>query len=198
MRRKSSPADCPGQAKLIEPLADRSRRCGARAFAAPRHWQEFQIPAVGAELRACRVLPATCVPGATCCQLQKPAHELRRRHRLNLFAQRAHGKPVNARQQAPLAPFVLDVSCGARCARPRSATEISPQHGPAGFHAQQAPYQFRTPAAQQSRQSCAAVAGPRCDIQPVTSVSNASSREGDRVFDVGQALVPIARPGKRA
>jgi hypothetical protein len=38
---------------------------------------------------------------------RQPSHELRRRYRFDLLAQHADGKPVNPRQQPPLAPFGL-------------------------------------------------------------------------------------------
>ena len=80
--------------------------------------QNFQHAALSGELRTrSGMLPA-----------QKPAHELRRRDRLNLLAQFADGEPVDAREQTAFAPLRLR-SCG--------VGELAAKYGAAGFHAQQ-------------------------------------------------------------
>ncbi len=117
MRRQPSPTDRAGKTKLIEPLG---------IVIDNPTTQDLPLPGIGGNLKSlqlaqhlergafplnlrsrCDVLPA-----------QKPAHELRRGDRLNLLAQRGHGQPVNARQQAPLAPFQLVRSGVARAPSP--------------------------------------------------------------------------------
>ena len=57
--------------------------------------------------------------------------------------------------------------------------------------------QYPKLASQDLSPSSDAVAGPRCDIHPVTSVSRASSREDLRALDVGRVGIEFARREKR-
>ncbi len=150
MRRKPSPADGAGQAELVEPG-------GIVVGDAPG--ENLPLPGIGGNFESLQ-LPQHIQRGAFARHLrcwrdmlpaQQPAHELRRRDRLNLLAQRGDGQPVNPRQQAPLAPFVL-VWRGRP--RPRgSVGEVSPQNGAGGFHPQQS---FLDLGAGKSEQACQA------------------------------------------
>ena len=106
MRRQPSPTHRPGQAKLVKPFrivihnAPRQHlplpgiRRNLKPLQLPQH---FQRAPLARNLRPRRhMLPA-----------QQPLHELRRRNRLDLLAQRGNSQPMNASQQPPLAPFRL-------------------------------------------------------------------------------------------
>ena len=131
MRREPAPADRAGEAELIQTSAANSRRYGGRGFAdsqalagasKPCNWRRIsRVPRSPRSLRAGRdMLPA-----------QQPAHELRRRDRLNLAAQFADRETMNAREQAAFAPFDL----GVRFAR--GVCELAAQNRAAGFEAKQ-------------------------------------------------------------
>jgi len=72
--------------------------------------------------------PASCVPGAACCQRKSQRMNCARRDRLNLLAQFADGEPVDAREQTAFAPFRL---------LSRGVGELAAKYGAAGFQAQQ-------------------------------------------------------------
>ena len=182
MRRQASPADGAGQAQLIERsgivVVHAARQNlllpGVRRnFETLQLAQHFQQSALAGELRLRRhVLPA-----------QQPAHELRRRDRLNLLAQRRDREVMNARQQPPLAP--LDSSQLGRgrvlAVRGVSPVKFPRRIGARGFQAQQGLLDVAGRTAQPVRQAQPHVIGPECIIQPSTMASNASSREA--VFD---------------
>ena len=91
-------------------------------------------------------------------------------------------EPVNARQQPPLAPFDLSVLV----ARLRTPGVLGPRAAPLKFPRRTAPlasmrrraFEISDAGIPKVSPSSVAVAGPRCDIHPVTSVSKASSRDG--------------------
>ncbi len=104
MRRQPPPSDSAGQAKLIERsgivVVDAARQDlllpgVGRNFETLQLAQRLQKSALAGQLRLrSEVLPA-----------QQPAHELRRRDRLHLLAQRRDGEVMNAGEQPPLAPL---------------------------------------------------------------------------------------------
>ncbi len=104
MRRQASPADGAREAELIERAwvvsVDAAREdlllpCVRRNLKALQLAKRLVQSALAGQLRLRRdVLPA-----------QQPAHELRRSDGLDLLAQRGDGEVMNAREQAPLAPF---------------------------------------------------------------------------------------------
>ena len=104
MWREASPANCSGQAKLIERrriVVVHSRRQDVPLPSVRRNFETLQLThglqqsAFAAQLRLRgNVLPT-----------QQPAHILRRGDRLDLLAQGGHGEVVNARQQSPIAPL---------------------------------------------------------------------------------------------
>src|SRR5438552_9232330 len=123
----------PGQAKLIQPLGiiirDPARQDmplprTCRYFEALKLTQHLEQPALTEHLSSRRYMLPT----------EQPAHKLRSGHRFNLLAQRCHGKPVNARQQPPFAPFSLT--------RMRIG-EFTSQDGTAGFQAEQCLFNIR-------------------------------------------------------
>src|SRR5712691_2961812 len=127
MRGQAAPADCAGEAELIEQLGlvvgDAAREnlalpgiCGS--FEALQLLQGFQQPALAEELRAGRdVLPS-----------EDPVHELGGRYGGDLLAQLAERQAMNAGEEAALAPFEL-VRGGMR--------EVAAEDGAAGFEAKQ-------------------------------------------------------------
>src|SRR6185437_12399979 len=104
MRRKSSPGHRTGEAELIKLRRFVSRQPPRKYLALPRVCRNFeplqltyyfQQSPLARELSARRdVLPA-----------RQPAHKLRWRGRFNLPAQNTERKPVNAGQQAAVAPL---------------------------------------------------------------------------------------------
>ena len=109
MGRNPSPANRSGKAKLVKPfgivvgnatcqyLPLPSIRWNFKSLQLAKH---FESCAFALHLRSRRdMLPS-----------QQPAHELRSGDGLNLLTQRGDGKAVNARQQPPVAPFLLP--CG--------------------------------------------------------------------------------------
>ncbi len=133
MRRQASPADCSGEAKLIEPLG---------IVVGDAAGQNLPLPGVGGNFKSLK-LAHDFERGALALNLssrrhmlpaQEPLHELGGGDRLNLLAQSGHGQAMDARQQPPLAPLgVLGV---ATC-------KIPAQDCAAGFHAQQRGVDFR-------------------------------------------------------
>src|SRR5258708_28708635 len=111
MWRQPSPSYRPGQAQLVKPLGIVIGHPPRQNLPLPgirrnleslQLVQDFQRAALSYDLSSISdVLPS-----------HEPAHELRCRYRLNLLAQRANSKTVNAGQQPPLAPFSLRNKCG--------------------------------------------------------------------------------------
>src|SRR2546425_8408444 len=95
-----------------------------RYFEALKLTQHLEQPALTEHLSSRRYMLPT----------EQPAHKLRSGHRFNLLAQRCHGKPVNARQQPPFAPFSLT--------RMRIG-EFTSQDCTAGFQAEQCLFNIR-------------------------------------------------------
>src|SRR5712691_10265329 len=127
MRGQAAPADCAGEAELIEQLGlvvgNAAREnlalpgiCGS--FEALQLLQRFQQPALAEELRAGRdVLPS-----------EDPVHELGGRYGGDLLAQLAERQAMNAGEEAALAPFEL-MRGGMR--------EVAAEDCAAGFEAKQ-------------------------------------------------------------
>src|SRR5512133_2015328 len=141
MRRQTSPAHCPGQAQTVQHCRIVAPHSPPKDLAFPRicgHLKPLQLPeyiqraALAQYLRSrSDMLPA-----------QQPSHELRRGHRLNLFAQSSDCKSVNACQQSPIAPFDLILRRGLVVSRgyycPRSPiSKCASQDGSCSLHSQE-------------------------------------------------------------
>ena len=171
MRRQAAPANRAGQAKLIERsgiVAVDARGQDlllpgiCRNFETLQLTHDFQQSALAGGLRLRRhMLPA-----------QQPAHVLRRRDRLDLFAQGGDREVMNARQQPPLAPFAV-----VRIVARGVAGEVAAQDRSRSLPGAAAPARRRTAASpKQVRQRSDAV-GPECIIQPLTMPAAHRSRE---------------------
>src|SRR5947207_14887218 len=132
MWRQPPPSNCASQTKLVKSFEIVIGNTLREDMPLPRigwNFEPLQLPydfesrAFALHLRSRRnVLPA-----------QQPAHELRRRHRFDLFTEGCDCETVNAREQATIAPFVLR-------GRPRprfSGCEITAQNRAARFQSQQ-------------------------------------------------------------
>ena len=104
MRRQSAPSDRAAQAELIEMRGiivgdsageDEALPCIGGYFKTLQLAKDFERAMLAAHLRA----------GSDMLPAQKPVHELRRRDRLDLLAQRSDRKAMDASQQAALAPL---------------------------------------------------------------------------------------------
>ena len=105
--------------------SDRNPQSAAPAPAAPTHSPESQTPATAAELPA-SPLARNLRPRSHMLPAQQPAHELRRRDRLNLLPQHPHRQPMNPRQQPPLAPLRLVRVWDSRSGCPCRARALPP------------------------------------------------------------------------
>ena len=108
MRRNPSPSHCARQPQRIQP--SRIVTCDSLRQNRPlplrrRSLKSFQPAHRLEQSLLARKLP----PFAQVLPVEQEPHVDRRRHRLNLFAQRAQRPPVNALQNPPLAPFNLNV-----------------------------------------------------------------------------------------
>ena len=106
VRRNAAPANDSGETKVVEParivVGNPRRKQGAlplnrRSFETFELLDRRQHTFFAAELRL----------RSDVLKVEQPAQEYRRRDRLDLFAQRAQREPMNALQDAPLAPLDL-------------------------------------------------------------------------------------------
>ena len=195
MRRQAAPSDKAGQTEPVEIRRRRScvmrraRSCRSQALAGaskPCSWlRTSSVPRS----------PGTCVPGATMLPGEQPAHELGCRDGRDLSPQRTERQPVNAREQAPVAPLFCRQLRGfafCPCPRPEIVLEVrrpSPRSAASPLRRRRG----RAPAIRQAR---AVVVGPICRKPALHERDHRVGTRRRRCgFDRGQH-VEDARPGK--